>query len=152
MDTSITILIIGTIIQAVISIITLISVIFIFKTIMSNEQINKNNLFNEIVKQERELKIKLLEYRDIINNSKINNIKRNETKLDYDTLLFNYYEFLSICIYQNLINEKESKLFFKEPIKSVREIFDSSILFKEGYAKKEQYKALQWLFKKWNIQ
>jgi len=49
---------------------------------------------------------------------------------------------------QNLI---ETKLFFKTPLVSVRELFEKSLLFKKNYAKKEQYKVVQWLFKRWNI-
>ena len=62
-----------------------------------------------------------------------------------------YYEFLGICLFKELISEAETKLFFIEPLKSVKEIFDDSVLFKEGYAEKSQYKALLWLFKRWNI-
>jgi len=58
---------------------------------------------------------------------------------------------LAICLYQKLINEKEAKLYFKILLKEVKELFESSLLFEEEYAKKEDYKALNWLFKKWNI-
>ena len=74
-----------------------------------------------------------------------------EITLDYDTLLFNYYEYLAICIYKNLIDEKESKLYFRELLKDVLDRFQHSILFKENYAEKNQYGALQWLFKKGRI-
>lgn len=139
------------IIQSITVIITIIYVILISKTIISNKRLNQQNIFNEIVRQERDLKIKLLEYRDKINNEKLSKKKRNETKLDYDTLLFNCYEFLAICLHNGLINEKETRLFFKTPLISVKDLFESSLLFKEGYAKKEQYKGIQWLFRKWNI-
>ncbi len=139
------------IIQSIMVITTIIYVILISKTITSNKRLNQQNIFNEIVRQERELKIKLWEYREIINNEKTNKKKREETKLNYDTILFNYYEFLAICLYNKLINEKETKLFFKTPLVSVRELFEKSLLFKKNYAKKEQYKVVQWLFKRWNI-
>ena len=74
-----------------------------------------------------------------------------EITLDYDTLLFNYYEYLAICLYQCLINENETKRYFNELLKAVKEKFDASILFKEGFAKREQYPGLQWLFKKWKV-
>jgi len=139
------------IIQSITVIITIIYVILISQTIISNKRLNQQNIFNEIVRQERELKIKLWEYRDIINNEKINKKKIEETKLNYDTLLFNYYEFLAICLYNKLINEKETKLFFKTPLISVKELFEKSLLFKKDYANKKQYPAIQWLFKKWKI-
>ena len=137
--------------QATIAIIAFSSVILATITIKSNKNLNQKMLFNEIVKQERALRIKLLEYREKINNPDLNNEQSKIAKLDYDTLLFNYYEFFGVCIYKKLINEKETKLLFKEYVKSVKEIFDNSILFKEEYAEKSQYKVLQWLFREWGI-
>jgi len=54
-------------------------------------------------------------------------------------------------LHNKLINEKESKLFFKTPLISVKELFENSLLFKKRYAKNEQYPAIQWLFKHWNM-
>jgi len=59
---------------------------------------------------------------------------------------------LAICLYKNLINEDEAKLYFKQLLPDVKRLFESSFMFKEGYAEKEQYKAIQWLFRKWKIQ
>ena len=151
MDINITIQLIIVIIQSVIAIITLISVILIYKTIKSNEILNQRVIFNEVVKQERELRIKLFEYREIIHNKKIKKDERKTVELDHNTLLFNYYEYLAICLHEKIIHEKETKLYFGERLKNVREIFDLSVLFKEEYAEKKQYKALQWLFKKWMV-
>ena len=132
----------------------LISVILIYITIRNNKNLNQKIIFNEIVKQERELRIKLNEYRKEI-HIRMSKSKKKEDwtdiTLDYDTLLFNYYEFLAICLYKKLINEREAQLYFKESVKAVRDLFDSSILFEEGYANREQYKGIQWLFKKWKI-
>ncbi|MBS3075228.1 hypothetical protein J4429_02090 [Candidatus Pacearchaeota archaeon] len=66
MDTNIII----AIIQSLTAIIILISVFLIYKTIKSNEILNQRIIFNEVVKQERELRIKLNEYREIIQNKK----------------------------------------------------------------------------------
>ena len=66
---------ISDIIQITIALITLISVILIFRTIKSNETINQRIIFNEIVKQERELKIALNNYRRNIHKKKINSIE-----------------------------------------------------------------------------
>jgi len=151
MDINLAIQSVSTTIQLLATLITLISVILIYKTMKTHQKLNQRTLFNEVVKQERELRIKLLEYRNKINKIGIKKKEKEETKLDYDTLLFNYYEFLAICLHRRLINEIEAKLFFKESLISVKELFESSLLFKEEYAKKEQYKGLQWLFKKWNI-
>lgn len=65
--------------------------------------------------------------------------------------MFNYYEYLAICLYKRLINEKDAKLYFKDLLCYVKEAFDSSILFEEKYANRNQYKGIQWLFKQWNI-
>jgi len=146
MDTNIIILLI----QIITAIITVAYVILISKTIKSNKELNQNSLFNEIIKQERYLKIKLLEYRNKINSLKNPN-KKEEAMLDYDTMLFNYYEFLAICLSKNIVQEEKAKLFFLTPLKSVREMFEKSILFKKNFAKKEDYPGIQWLIKKWNI-
>jgi hypothetical protein len=147
----ITIQLILVIIQSITTIITLISVILIYKTIKSNEILNQRVIFNEVIKQERELRIKLSEYREKIHGKKIKKDERKSTELDHNTLLFNYYEYLAICLYKRIIDEKETKLYFEERLRYVKDLFDSSLLFKEGYAEKEQYKALQWLFKKGDI-
>ena len=75
------------------------------------------------------------------------------TALDYDTLLFNYYEYLAVCIHQNLLNEKNVRLYFKNLLVSVKEHFyEGSFLFKEGYVARKDYSGLRWLFKKWDIE
>ena len=93
------------IIQTFAVIITLVSVILIYKTIKSNEKLNQQILFSNITREERELRIKLNEYRDKINSISTKSKSINELILDYDTLLFNYYEYLAICIHNKLINE-----------------------------------------------
>jgi len=128
--------------------ITLISVIFIYKTIKSNETLNQRILFSNITKEERESRIKLNEYRDKINSEEKG---FEEIVFDYDTLLFNYYEYVAICISKKLIKESDAKLYFKTLLKSVKERFDSSLMFKENYAKQEEYPGIQWLFKKWKV-
>ncbi len=141
-------------IQFLTVIITFFSVILIYKTIESNKNLNQKILFNEIIKQEREVRIKLSEYREEIHKrlKKSRNIENFvELTLDYDTLLFNYYEYLAVCINQSLIKEKETKIYFKDLLIEVKDKFEDSILFKEDYAKKEEYKGLQWLFKRWEI-
>ena len=139
------------IVQFLTAIITLISVYLVYRTIKSNISLNQNNLFNELVKQERELKIKLNEYRLEIDNRIDKEKEFEEITLMYDTLLFNYYEYLAICLYQKLINEKYAKYYFKELLDDVKQLFEDSILFKEQYAQKSQYKGLQWLFDRWKI-
>ena len=141
-------------IQSLTSIIALVSILILYRTIKSNEDINQRTIFNEVVKQERELRIKLSEYREEIHKrQKKSKDKENfiEITLDYDTLLFNYYEYLAICVNQRLINEKETKLYFKDLLIEVKDRFENSLLFKERYAEKSQYKVLQWLFKKWEV-
>jgi len=138
-------------IQSIMLIITTVYVVLVYRTLRSNERLNQKRLFNEIVKQERELRINLLKYRDIINDENLKEKRRRESKLDYDTLLFNYYEFLAICLRRNFVNEKDAMLFFEESLKSVKEMFEVSLLFKGGYAKKEDYKGVHWLFKRWRI-
>ncbi len=114
-----------------------------------HQYLNQRIIFNEIVKQERELRIQLFEYKQKIDNKRGKSKERKIMILNYETLLFNYYEYLAICLYKELISKNEAELYFKDRLVYVKEIFDSSILFKEGYAQKEQYKGIQWLFKKW---
>jgi len=98
------------------------------------------------VRQERELRIKLSEYKDEMltkNNRKLS--------LDYDTLLFNYYEYLAICLYKKIINENIAKLYFRNLLISVKSLFENSILFKGNYSKKEDYLGILWLFRHWKI-
>ena len=83
-----------TIIQLLSVIMALISVIILARTIQNNKYINQNNLFNEVVKQERELRIKLNEYREEIHIRENNSEENKEVKLDYHTLLYGVYTFL----------------------------------------------------------
>jgi hypothetical protein len=135
-------------------ILTLISVILVYYTIKENKKINQRIIFNEIVKQEREVRIKLSEYREEIHKRIENNKQEKDwinITLDYDTLLFNYYEYLAACIFQEIVNESEIRRYFIDLVKAVKKRFEVSILFKGEYAQKDQYKGLQWLFKKWNL-
>lgn len=141
-------------IQAISAIITLTSVIILYIAILNNKKLNKNILLNEIVKQERELRMKLSEYREEIHRRLDKNKKQEdyiEITFDYDTLLFNYYEYVSICIYKKLIEESDAKLYFNTLLASVRDKFEYSLLFEEGLAKREEYPGIRWLFKKWKI-
>jgi len=76
--------------------ITLISVIFIYKTIKSNETLNQRILFSNITKEERELRIKLNEYRDKINSkekgSEEKELSENATPEDMIDTGFNAIE------------------------------------------------------------
>ena len=125
----------------------LFSVILIYKTIKSNERLNQKILFTNITKEERELKIKLNEYRDIIKKT-----NSEEAIFDYDSLLFNYYEYLAICVRKELIDEFDAKLYFKTILSSVKDRFENSLLFKENLVKKDEYLGIQWLFKRWNVE
>ena len=66
-----------------------ISSIILFLTIKSNKELNKNNLFNELVKQEREVRIRLNEYQEKIDESKNKN-ELNRLWNDHDNLVFNF--------------------------------------------------------------
>ncbi len=140
------------IIQLLSTIITLVTALILWITIQHNKLLNQNNIFNELVKQERELRIKLNEYRIEIDKRLDKNKEFKEITLNYDTLLFNYYEYLAICVFKKLINEKEAKLYFKNLLIYIRQMFEDSILFKEDYAKKEEYQGLRWLFNEWKIE
>lgn len=154
MDTNTIIQLIIALTNLIFVILTLISVLLVYQTIQENKKINQRVIFNEVVKQEREVRIKLSEYREEIHRRTEKNKKEKdwiEITLDYDTLLFNYYEYLSSCIYQKIVDEKEIKLYFLDLLRAVKRRFDKSILFERKYAEKEQYKGLRWLFKKWKI-
>ena len=136
-------------ISLITSLIALVSTILLAVTISANKRLNQNILFNEIVKQERSLRVILNKYRKEIQDNKRDGKDYQDVALDYDTLLLNYYEYLSICIYHDMINENKTKTYFKEFLKGVRDIFNESLLFKEGYANKNQYPGINWLIKKW---
>ena len=142
---------INTLIQLVIAVIMFFSVVLIYMTIKNNKTLNRNLLFNELVKQEIGLRIKLQEYREEIQRRKGGNGDFEEIMLDYDTLLFAYYEYLAICSYKKLINEKDVKLYFRIPLRNVKFLFEKSLLFSGGYAHKEEYPGMQWIFKEWKI-
>ncbi|MEK6935236.1 MAG: hypothetical protein AABW67_00455 [Nanoarchaeota archaeon] len=137
------------IIQTIAVITTLFSVILIYKTIKSNENLNQRILFSNITKEEREIRVKLQEYQEKFNNPKTSKKEKEIILFNRESILFNYYEYLAICLYKNLINESETKLYFKEILKGIKRDFENSILFKKKIAKKEEYQGLQWLFKKW---
>jgi len=137
-------------IQLAIAVIMFFSVLLIYMTIKSNKTLNRNLLFNELVKQEIGLRIKLQEYREEIHLRKKNSENPENIMLDYDTLLFGYYEYLAICLYKKLVDERDIKLYFKIPLKEVNFLFERSLLFSEDYAKREDYPVTQWLFKRWS--
>ena len=144
-------MVIDNLLQITAIIIFLVSVLFIFLTILSNKNLNQRLLFNKIVKQERELRILLNSYRKDIDYEIIKTEEDKIRILEYETLLFNYYEYIAICINKGLLKEKEAILFFKQLLKQTKEVFESSYMFEKDYAKKEQYLGIQWLFKHWNI-
>ncbi len=47
------------------------------------------------------------------------------------------------------MDEGEIKFYFLDLLAAVKEKFGDSILFEERYAQREEYKALQWLFRRW---
>lgn len=57
--------------------------------------------------------MKLREYREKLENRKLTKKEQEIVQLNYENSLFNYYEYLAICIYKELIHESESKLYFK---------------------------------------
>jgi len=130
---------------------TLIYISLIYKTIKSNEKLNQRILFSNITKEERELRIRLQEYREKIENPKLNKTEREITQFNYETMLFNYYEYISICVYKKFINESDAKLYFKFILKSIKRIFNESLLFEKSLASKTEYPGIQWIFKKWKI-
>lgn len=131
--------------------IALITVIVLTVTIQNNKKLNEINVFNEIIKQERELRVKLNEYRKDIDNCNKPEQEIN-IKLDHDTLLFNFYEYLAICIKKKLIKETNAKIYFKILIKNLKKHFKNSQLFKTEVVTKRQYPGILWLFKYWKIQ
>ena len=103
---------ISIIVNILIALIMLTSATFVWLTILSNNRLNQKILFNEIVKQERELRIKLNEYKEKIDDPDLDNAQKEITKVNYDTLLFNYYEYLAICVYKKSLSDDEVKLYF----------------------------------------
>jgi len=139
------------VIQLLTAIITLISVFLIYLTIKNNTGINQNNLFNEVIKQERDLRIRLNEYR--LEIDRLIDAKKDidEIALMYDTLLFNYYEYLAVCVNHKMVREEMTRKYFKPSIIFVSEAMSDSTLFKKGFSKINEYPYLMWLFNKWDI-
>jgi len=54
------------------------------------------------VLNKRELRIKPFDYKQKIDNKKKKNSEREILALNHDTLLFNYYEYLAICLFKSL--------------------------------------------------
>ena len=71
--------------------------------------------------------------------------------MDYDTLLFNYYEYFALCLNRKLIDENMAKQYFKILVCQMADLFENSLMFKEDYANKKEYPGIIWLFKKWKI-
>lgn len=140
-----------TIIQSITALAILISVVLIYKTMRSNEKLNRGILFSEVSKEERELKIKLQEYTVRLDDGNITDKEKDTIIFAYETLLFNYYEYLAICLYKHLIDEDASRLYFKDLLVSVKKVFKSSQLFKKELVKVEEYPGIQWLFKHWRV-
>ena len=134
-------------ISVIYSIIALISVLILFFTLRMNKRVSENSLFNELVKQERELRINL--------NSiawRMREEPKNESlKYAYETLVFNFYEYIAICVYTKIVRNNVTRRFFFNLLVSTKELFDESLLFKDGLAKKKHYSALLWLFFYWGI-
>jgi|TARA_B100001971_G_C18026302_1_gene450177 hypothetical protein len=119
-------ILISLVIQSIIAIIALITAIIIYR-------LNQRIIFNEIVKQEKELRIILFDYKQKIEDKKLPKKEREFLALNHDTVLFNYYEYLAISVYKKLVNESETILYFKGLLKDIKELFGSSILSSEGY-------------------
>ncbi len=146
MDTNILIVII----QLISTFIALGTAGVLYKTIQNDKILNQDNLFNELVKQQREIGIKLNEYKEKMDE---NENDFEFIAINYDTLLFDYYEYLAVCIHQKLLNEENVKLYFKKLLISVKEHFyETSVLFKGNYAARKDYPSIRWLFKKWDIE
>jgi hypothetical protein len=137
-------------IQIVTPAITLISAFLIYKTIKTQVRLNEKILFDRITKEERELRIKFQEYREKIKITK-NKKEKQHLIFTYETILFNYYEYLAICLHKKIINENDAKLYFTFLLRSVKEYFNTSSLFEENQAGKNEYPGILWLLKKWKI-
>jgi len=74
-------------IQLLTALITTITALLIYKTIKSNERLNQRILFGNITKEERELKIKLQEYNEKIDNKRIIKKEKQSLIYSYETLL-----------------------------------------------------------------
>ena len=84
-------------ISITIVIIQLATVFVLYLTIKSNINLNKKNILNELVRQERELRIKLSEYRGNINRNKSEKkilLKLNWIMIHYYLIIMNTLHFV----------------------------------------------------------
>jgi len=128
-----------------------ISVIFLWLTLRNEKLRNKNDIFTKAVAEEQNLRVKLNEYDERIRKTK-NKKERDFLWNDRDTLLFNFFEYVSILILSNSVNEKQFRAYFRRFLANVFKIFyDSKGLLKKGYIEELDYPYLLKIFKKWDM-
>jgi len=127
--------------------VVILTTIFVIK---SNKELNQQVLFANVTKEERELNMKFQEYAEKIDKI-VDGFEKDKLIFNYETLLFNYYEYLAICLRGKLIREIESRLYFRDLVVGVKNRFDDALIFEKAQAKKEEYRGIQWLFKRWKI-
>lgn len=135
-------------IQIIIALISLTSVILIYLIFKKTRELEQQKLFSNLVNQEKNLRISLWD----LDSTRFQNLSDEEIvnmDFQYDTLLFNFYEYLAIIIYKKIILEKDLLPYFERFLFDVYLNFKESILFEGGERKpEEEYKYLIWLFKK----
>jgi len=137
------------IIQIVIALISLTSVILILFIFKRNRELEQQKLFHDLVDQERDLRLILWE----INSARFKDLSDEEIiqmDFEYDSLLFNFYEYLALVIYSKIIPEKYVLAYFERFLFDVYLNFKESILFEEGtkIQPEKGYKHLIWLFRR----
>lgn len=134
------------------ALIFLVSVILIFITLRDNRNFHKQRLVGNLVSEEWKLKIKLNEYIEKIDRTRLKR-KQDEIWNDYHNLLFSYYEYLAMIIIKKMVREKDVKSYFKPLLIDVYKAFyhESEIFDEEVGPFRKDYFYLMVLFKRWKM-
>lgn len=129
-----------------------ISVIIVYLTFRDNRRFHVQKMLNEIVSEERKLKIKLNEYQEKLRKIKSSSFEKENLWNEHDTLLFNFYEYVSLLVLSGFLPFKETNKYFRRIFVDVYASFVSNKTFfgRDGI-ERDDYPNLLRLFKAWKI-
>lgn len=127
------------------------SVVIAYFILKNNRLFHKQKMLNDLVSNERDLRIRLNEYQDKIELSK-NSVEKTRLWNDHDNLVFNFYEYLAIMVFGNYLIEKDSRIYFRRLLVDVYRAFvDDKGFFVSADVSRRDYGNLMRLFKRWRI-
>ncbi|MDA3836249.1 MAG: hypothetical protein PF542_01365 [Nanoarchaeota archaeon] len=128
-----------------------ISVLIVYMTFRNNERFHRQKMLNEIVSEERRLKIKLNEYQEKIRKASSPKEVTNFWN-EHDTLLFNFYEYVSLLILNDSLPLIVTRDYFRRIFVDVYASFSSKeTFFGQDDIERKDYSNLIKLFMLWDI-